>query len=434
MAKEKAKEIEVGSLVVFNGYDDTTPEDEQILTKGETYEVSEIETTDEGVTIVVKAENPDFDAKKRESKSNQKYNLVDVFEEEISLYEEKAKAPAKRTRAAPEPEAEEEAEEAEEAPAKPKAASKTATKPAAKAVVKPSKKAAPAADEEVEEEDSEVPELENEDKTIVALVAEHDDLIELAQELTEDGAALDYKLGGVLYHIRRGREYRKLGEQYAERGGFELFLKDHLNIEYRKAMYLVKIYVKFNQHGIDAKKVAELGWTKCSKIAEVMTGENADALIEMAENNSVADLTESIKESYKSVGGTKGELKKMAVMKFRLFEDQGEAVTAVLKGVTEQMGFKRVDDAFEHIVMEWAMEHDFVNSKVKKQFEKRMETLKDEAEAEATAAEEKAAAEKTAKAAPAKAKAPAKTVATKTAKAAPVKAKAPAKKVARAAA
>jgi len=203
------------------------------------------------------------------------------------------------------------------------------------------------------------PALESEDEEITALVEGAESVLELAEELVEEGAELDYKLGGVLYHVRLSKEYQSLDARYAENGGFGLYVKERLNVEYRKAMYLIDIYYKFNLFGIDAEKVKEIGWTKASKIAAVMSEDNAEELVELAEKSTVADLQDTIKEDYVEKGGSKtaGEKKKRVTFKFRLFEDQASLVTEVLNTVAKDMGVKDLSAAFEHIVAEWAAEN-----------------------------------------------------------------------------
>ena len=394
MAKAKAK-FNVGGTVKFLGYQDDVPADEQVLEEGKVYTVVEVNPEDK--SLVLETENPDFNPKKKESESNPQTLMVDVFEDEVEEADEdseeeadeteeveeapKAKAaPAKakaKAKAAP---AEEEADEdedeegeEEEAPkakakAKPAAKAKTAAKPAAKAktAAKPAakakvaeKKAAPSSKAEKPEEVEQYPALENEDEEITALVEGAESVLELAEELVEEGAELDYKLGGVLYHVRLSKEYQSLDARYAENGGFGLYVKERLNVEYRKAMYLIDIYYKFNLFGIDAEKVKEIGWTKASKIAAVMSEDNAEELVELAEKSTVADLQDTIKEDYVEKGGSKtaGEKKKRVTFKFRLFEDQASLVTEVLNTVAKDMGVKDLSAAFEHIVAEWAAEN-----------------------------------------------------------------------------
>lgn len=391
----KAK-FKVEDQVTFKGYAEDVPEEEQLLVEGETYTVAEV--NDKEKSLAVSIDNPDFNAKKKESDSNPKTILVDVFFDEVDLADEdgedededeaaeeapkakaKTKAAAKpapaKSKAKDEDEAEDEdgdgdgddEDAAEEAPkaktkakaAPAKAAAKTKEKAApakGKAKADPKAKAKGKAKDEKEEEADAFPALETEDEEILALI-DGADVLELAEELVEDSAALDYKLGGVLYHVRLSKAYQDLDPAYKENGGFGLYVKDKLNIEYRKAMYLIDIYYKFNLFGIDASKVQELGWTKCSKIAAVMTDDNAEELVELAEKSSVSELNDTIKESYKEVGGTKGEKRRKVAFKFRLWEDQASAVEETIKATAESMGFKDLSDAFEHIVMEWAAEH-----------------------------------------------------------------------------
>lgn len=361
-----AKSIEVGSKVKFLGYSEEVADDQQFLAEGEEYTVCEVHPEEESLSVSI--DNPDYNPKKKESDTNSKTIVIDVFNDEIEAVVVKGK-PAAKGKSKPvveaeEEEAEEEAPVAKAKPAKGKPAAKVDTKPAkgktkeaAAAKGKPAKGKLKEKAEKVEKSEEELPTLEDEDEEILQLVSDSDDLIALADELVEEGAAIDYRLGGVLFHIRANKDYKDIKPEYAERGGFSLFVKEHLNIEYRKAMYLIDIYYSFNKFGIDGAKVAELGWTKCSKIAAVMTEDNAEDLVELAETSSVSELSDTIKESY--VGGTKEtEKRRKVTFKFRLWDDQAAAVEDILQAAASALGYKDLSDCFEHIVTEWAAEHD----------------------------------------------------------------------------
>lgn len=365
------KGIKAGTKVVFKGYGEDVPEADRVFTEGETYEVVEVDADNDSVSVEIP--NPNFNPKKKASTANPEMVLMDMFEEEFELATAKpAKAAAKpaakagRTVKAAEAEAEDETvddDSEEAAPPASKARAGKAAAPAAKAKTKaaPPKAAAKTKakveDAEGEEEDDAIEELEQEDEEILKLVQDSEDLLELAQEMAEESAAQDYKLGGILYHIRLSKVYQSLNEEYAKKGGFGLYVKERLNVEYRKAMYLIDIYFKFNKYGIDAAKVAALGWTKASKIAAVMTDDNAEELVELAEETSVSDLSENIKANYKEVGATKGDKKKIITFKFRLFEDAAEAVRVAIESAKASLGFDSDNDAFEYIITEWATEH-----------------------------------------------------------------------------
>ncbi len=236
-----------------------------------------------------------------------------------------------------------------------KASTKAATKPAAKAASKPAP--TPATTEE-----DEFPELENEDESVLALVAESKDLVETAQELESENAANEFRLGGVLFHLKKEGSWKEAGKQYAENGGWALFVKDHFNVDYRKAQYLIEIYVHLTLAGIEnpSEVIGNIGWTKASKIAKHMSNPDIDplALIEAAESNTVEDLSTVLKEDF-HIGGTageKGEKKTRITLKFRYVEEQAKIVEDVLTVAAEQLGGSDEDALFQ-ILSQWAVEN-----------------------------------------------------------------------------
>lgn len=366
----------VGQMATFKGYSETPEDGQDFLVEGQEYEIAEVNEDESSVAVV--ADNPDFNPKKKANdETNPKTILVDVFFEELEEPEgEEEPAPKAKGKAAPAKttgkvvplkgktaaeDADADADADAPAPAKGKAAAKPApAKAKAKGKAAPAKakgKAAPKAeDSETADPYGDLDE-ESEDQEILGLVNESEDILELAKEVVEESAALEYRLGGVLFHVRKSKAYEELDNRYKEKGGFSVYLLEHLNIEYRKAMYLIDIYYKWNKFGLEPEKVAQIGWAKAAKIAAVMTEETAEELVKLAEENTVADLVENIKTSYKEVGGVKGDKKKLKLFKFKLFESQADAVEEVLASVMSAMNFKNLDEAFEHIVMEWATEH-----------------------------------------------------------------------------
>ena len=381
MAKAKAAEaapveeaaFEAGQSVKFLGYGEDVPDNERVLEEGVVYEI--IEVTENGNPLV-EIENPDFNPKKKENaETNPKLIQVECFPEEVEVVE-----------------AEEEAA-AEEAPAKP--AAKTAGKgkaaatkeaPAAKTTAKggakgkaaeapakktAAKKGAAKPEPEVADEEKVDPlevDLDNEDAEIVALVEGSDDLIATVQELEAEVGHTEWKMAGLLYHIKKAKTYLEI-EGAAESGyddgveGFRKFLLDYFNIDYRKAMYLIEIYVNFTLAGIEnpGEVVATLGWTKAQKIAKPMLIEGQDPaeLVELAEQTAANDLSEIIKERV-SVGGEKGtagEKKKRITLKFRFFEAEAATVETVLNSVKDELGLKDVGDALLHIISEYDATH-----------------------------------------------------------------------------
>lgn len=335
--------VDVGTKIVFKGYDDTVPQEEQHLTAGETYEVAgftEPEGDDPGGDPYVMVPNPAFNKKQKESDANPKAMAVAVFEHEYDVAAEEEEAAAEEAAPVAAPAA--------------KSVGKGRTKAAAAPVAEE-----PAAEEATDEE--ELPELEGEDEEVLALVNGERDLIEVAQELETTAAQSEYRLGGVLFHIKKAKSYLELegGEAYAEKGGFTAFLKDYFNIEYRKAQYLIDIYVAFTTMQIEdpAAKVAAMGWAKASKIARPMMleGANVEDLVSLAENNTLKDLSTAIKEQVE-VGGTRTPGTKVTRVTFKLRLAEQEAATAqgILDAVKGAQSMKDDAEAFMFILNDWA--------------------------------------------------------------------------------
>lgn len=372
----KPMQVKEGDTVIFLGLSNPD-EDQGMLEVDAEYTVVGVNHEDRYVDVRIP--NPDFNPKRAVSEKNAEFVEVNIFEEEFAIPElpakparasrsaaaAPAKAPARGTRAAAkEPEPEPEPEPEEKPVTKSKAPAKTTAKAPAKTPAKTAAKTAkgklntPKGKAATEDEDKygDLTE-EQEDPEILALVDASEDILELALEVVEESAATDYKLGGVLFHVRKTGAYKKVDKRYAEKGGFGLYVLEQLNTEYRKAMYLIDIYYKSSKYGLDVDRVAAIGWAKAAKIAAVMEEDNADELLELAEQCTVVELNENIKTSYKEAGGTKGEKKLVKIFKFKLFEEQAMAIEEILTSVATAMGFTSVDQAFEHIITEWAVEH-----------------------------------------------------------------------------
>lgn len=347
----EAGAVDVGTAVTFLGYDENVPAEEQFLTQGETYEIAGFTEAsgddpnaadyDAGGDPYVMIANPSYNPKARETDANPKQIAIPLYEGEYEVAGDAEPDPA----AAP----------AAVAPAAKTAPAKTAGKKAAPAPVA-------AAEPEGEAEDPDaMPDLEGEDEEVLALINGERDLIEVAQELEATAATSEYRLGGVLFHIKKDKAFLNVegGEQYGEKGGFGTFLKDYFNIEYRKAMYLIDIYVAFTQAQIEnpAEAVARMGWAKASKIARPMQleGANPTDLVSLAESNTLADLSTAIKEQVE-VGGTRtpGTSVTRTTLKFRLLEQAGATVTQVLEAVQSAQSFKDIGEALVYVISDWA--------------------------------------------------------------------------------
>ena len=424
-AKPKKAAFKKGQEVVFTGFtaesEEEYPDNAELMEQDEVYEIASLQESDDNETAyLLRAENPDFDEDKRETKANPSHILVDVFADEISgdVPESEEEEDEEEEDEGDEDEGEEEEEEdedeeEEEEPAsrskkkgKKKAVSKKKGKKKASSKKKTKKKsskkklATRADDEEEEEVDPDLKDMiilteEEEDQEILDLVNAADDVVELAQEYAEEAMATDYKLGGILYHVKISKAYKDVNKgAYAGKGGWADFVSNELNLEYRKAQYLVDIYAKFNKYGIGGDKVAELGWTKAAQVSRVMSAENAEELVELAESSSVEDLKDTVRETYAVKGATPGERVKRITLKYRLAEDAGQIIAEYMNAAAESLGLDNPSEVFQHVVTEWAEEHlDVKDTRSAKRRAKKLLREQEEA-AKKTASKKKRASKK----------------------------------------
>lgn len=405
VVEEESVTFVPGSHVQFNGYSVDMPEDEKLLTEGEVYEI--VDVKDDKQVLGVRIANPDFNPKQAVSDRNLEDIVVEVYFEEVTpvddddvdadadaveeeAVEEEAPqrpaprtnartapakttpvakaAPAKTTTTAKAAPAKAAAPVAKAAPAKTTTAAKAAPAKAvrggaavktavAKSVSKAGAKAVAVKPPAELTGEARFIALDSEDESILSLVSGAENLLSLAQEVAQEATAAEWTLAGVLYHVRLTGEYKAVQPEYAEDGGFALYVQEQLGLQYRKAMYLLDIYYKFNKFGIGAEYLQNVGWTKCSVIASVMDEANAEDLVELAETSTVADLKDAIKVGYAKTSDGRAETAKKVTFKFRLFEDSATAVTEVLQRHAAALGTKNLDQVFEQIVMEWATEH-----------------------------------------------------------------------------
>lgn len=391
--------MKLGDVVAFTGFSDSPPPHGELLEEGAEYEISRVNpaTDDNEVSYSLKVENPDYDPGMRKSKNNPEFIEIDVFSDEVELIQgavagETAETQAPKKRGRPKKEAKAETTE-EVAPKKrgrpKKVKEEVAAEATAEVEVAPKKRGRPKKirDEHPETElvDPDIRDMiiltpEEEDAEILAIVNEADDICELAEEASQESAATDYRLGGILYHVRLSGAYKDLDDRYAARGGFGTYVEEKLAVGYRKSMYLIDIYAKWNKYGLPSEKVQEIGWTKAQEIARVMSADNAEELVELAEGSTVTDLKETIKESYSRKGEDTREVVKKITFKFRLVENAAAAVREYFEMAKAHFGDLKDEEVFEAIITEWAQEHLEV-SKTRKTAKSRRDTM-DEQESE----------------------------------------------------
>lgn len=386
MAKAKGK-FSTGQEVVFQGFtsQDDLPEGAALMEVGATYTVKSMTEVDGQPVYLLEVPNPDYDPD--EDDETEATVTVEAFEDEIAAKGKGKKAAAEKAKAKPaakgkkasaeseededEDDGEEESDEEEVEAAAPRGKGKLKAAKAAKGKGKKAggrKAAGEDADEEAAAEarqDHEAdPDLrgltilteEEEDPEILELIGSGENILEVAQELVQEGANIEWRLGGILYHVRVGKQYKEIKNgAYAGKGGFADYCAAELGLDYRKAMYLCDIYTKFSRLGIPSERLAQIGWTKAVQITPYLDEDTQEDLLEAAEEQSVRDLKETISTSFKRSGGEK-KVTKMVRFNFHLEESAAEHTRELFELIKQHLGIEDDHAAFEQMVSEYAQQ------------------------------------------------------------------------------
>jgi hypothetical protein len=241
------------------------------------------------------------------------------------------KTPVAKAAAAPEPE-------------------KTATKVAVKTAAAKSAKAEPVEKPEVDANDMIVKtahEIEN---------MKADKAFSLVPTLLDNIEHDYFRLGGVLSKMNNEGWYMEKGYET-----FKAYVEAECGINYRKAMYWIAIYNGLVESGVAWEKVKHLGWTKLKELAGILSAENVDDWVAVAESMTVLQLQEHIKQSTKGIAAgdsTEGEegggdTNPVTTKTFKLHTDQKQTVTDALEKAKHLLNTESDTVALEHICMEY---------------------------------------------------------------------------------
>lgn len=150
---------------------------------------------------------------------------------------------------------------------------------------------------------------------------------ELVDELADAVGVSEFKLGGALAVIL-DKSSAEGGEEWLEGyPSFKDLLAQRFDIGYRKAMYLIEIYKNLVEKQIPWEQVKDLGWTKLSVLAKVLTQKNVEKWVAKAEKMTV----EQIRDVLKAEGSaTEKETSEITTINFKVHPDQKESIRSGL--------------------------------------------------------------------------------------------------------
>ncbi len=104
--------------------------------------------------------------------------------------------------------------------------------------------------------------------TVSRILIEGEDAIDAARRLSQKVQEDFFTLGELLHHIKSNNIHAQRG--YDGKRGWQDFVAHELHeVDYRKAQYLISIYLQLSTVGIDSRVLAEIGWSKAKEIARV---------------------------------------------------------------------------------------------------------------------------------------------------------------------
>lgn len=162
-----------------------------------------------------------------------------------------------------------------------------------------------------------------------------------------------FKLGGVLSMIQVQGWFMDKGFE-----NFRAFVENECGIAYRKSMYLIQIYNGLVASGVKWDAVKHLGWTKLKELSTILTPENVDEWVGIAENMTVIQLQEHIKQATAASDKAdkpleSSDAKKTTTMTFKLHEDQKATIREALDKVKHETGTDSDTVALEHMSLDY---------------------------------------------------------------------------------
>ena len=175
--------------------------------------------------------------------------------------------------------------------------------------------------------------------------------VHLAGSLVAQGELTYFRLGGV-FSLIQGNKW------YVPYASFREYVEREHGMHYRKAMYIISIYNDMTSANIPWSKVQHLGWTKMSILSPILTGDNVDEWITLAENKTAGNLAEFVKTAKKTEGKSPplSDASAASVISsktFQLHEDQKATVEAALAKACEESGTDVATVALEYMALDF---------------------------------------------------------------------------------
>lgn len=195
--------------------------------------------------------------------------------------------------------------------------------------------------------------LETIDAKINALTSE--EAFEMVPDMLNRVDQTYFELGGVLSRIQTESWYADKGYE-----NFRAYVESEGGMQYRKAMYLVSIYVNLTNAGVSWDSVKALGWTILKDLAQYLTPENVDEWVEAIKGMTVLQAQEYIRAKTTNVdaGSNSDEATAQATtalttVTFKVHEDQKATIRDAIAKNKKEAGTEFDAVALENICLDY---------------------------------------------------------------------------------
>ena len=183
-------------------------------------------------------------------------------------------------------------------------------------------------------------------------------IIDSLIKLDAQADAVFVDMAAALYQAKKFDAHASAGFAN-DHAGFVSFCDDKLKCGYRKAQYLINIWEKALELGIDKDTMEVIGWGKMKELVSVITTENSATLLKVAQEKTLKQLLEYIqnlkkaKRESKVVDGVNSSSVDTVKYTFLIDARDNDTVHSALEEAKNRMETSNAAEAFVTICQDW---------------------------------------------------------------------------------
>lgn len=183
-------------------------------------------------------------------------------------------------------------------------------------------------------------------------------IIDSLIKLDAQADAVFVDMAAALYQAKKFDAHASAGFSN-DHAGFVSFCDDKLKCGYRKAQYLIGIWEKALELGIDKDTMEVIGWGKMKELVPVITTENSAVLLKAAQEKSLKQLLEYIqnlkkaKRESKAVDGVNSSSVDTVKYTFLIDARDNDTVHSAIEEAKNRMETSNAAEAFVTICQDW---------------------------------------------------------------------------------